>query len=255
MTFENKLVSIVIPAFNEERYIANVIKSIEDVTVSIRDFSFEVIVVDDGSTDNTSRIVSSFPDVRLLHKKNEGKGAAVQLGISNALGQFILIQDADLEYEVKDYKILLSALNENLGDGKVAIFGSRTIYANSHRPGKYKYRLKPVFGQKFGPWFGNVVLSVVVALLYRTWVSDTLTAYKLYSKEFFATNKIVSSGFEADHEITAKLLKQGFKIIEVPVAYSPRSVEEGKKIRTRDGFIALKVYLVERLKAQELEQS
>jgi glycosyltransferase involved in cell wall biosynthesis len=250
MTFEKKLVSIVIPAFNEERYIASVIKSIEDVTASIQDFFFEVIVVDDGSTDNTSRIVASLPNVRLFYKNNEGKGAAVQLGISNAVGQFILIQDADLEYEVEDYKILLSTLNESLGDGKVAIFGSRTIYTNSHRPGKYKYRLRPVSGQNFGPWIGNVILSLVVAMLYRTWISDTLTAYKLYSKEFFTNNRITSSGFEADHEITAKLLKQGFKIIEVPVSYSPRSVEEGKKIRARDGFMALKVFLFERLKAK-----
>jgi glycosyltransferase involved in cell wall biosynthesis len=249
MTFGKPLVSIVIPAYNEERYLANVINSIAEVTETIEDFLFEVLVVDDGSTDGTSGIASSFPHVRLVKQKNQGKGAAVQRGISAALGRFILIQDADLEYEVNDYKGLLNALKEHSMNRRVAVFGSRTIYEHGDKPGKYKYRFKPVLGQQLAPWIGNIVLSLVVALLYGRWVSDTLTAYKLYSREFFTSNKIVSSGFEADHEITAKLLKQGFRIIEVPVAYSPRSVEEGKKIRTRDGFIALKVYLFERFKA------
>jgi glycosyltransferase involved in cell wall biosynthesis len=248
MNHEKPLVSIVIPAYNEERYIANVIESIEEVTVAIEDFTFEVIVVDDGSTDRTAGIASTFPHVRLVQQKNEGKGAAVQHGITTALGRFILIQDADLEYQVKDYEALLNALKVHSGNGKLAVFGSRTIYENGHKSSKYKYRFKPVPGQQLGPWIGNIVLSIVVGLLYRRWVSDTLTAYKLYSKEFFTRNKIVSSGFEADHEITAKLLKQGYGIIEVPVSYSPRSVEEGKKIRTKDGFIALKVFISERFK-------
>jgi glycosyltransferase involved in cell wall biosynthesis len=208
-----------------------------------------VIFVDDGSTDRTSSIVSTFPNVKYFFQENRGKGSAVQFGISKAHGQFILVQDADLEYDVNDYKVLLAALDEESVRSKVAIFGSRTIYSKDGASKKYRYRFKPRSGQNLGPWLANIILSAVVAVFYGKWISDNLTAYKLYSKDFFTENEIVSCGFEADHEITAKLLRRGYRIIEVPVSYSPRSVEDGKKIRARDGFTALKVFLIERWKA------
>jgi glycosyltransferase involved in cell wall biosynthesis len=241
-------VSIVVPAYNEERFIGKVIESIEAVTQTIEDFLFEVIVVDDGSTDSTFSIVSSISYVRSFTQRNKGKGSAVQHGISKSMGEYILIQDADLEYDVKDYKELLSALRVSMDNDRVAIYGSRTIYKKSPDSGETRYRFKPIPGQSLGPWFANIVLSATVGLLYGRWISDTLTAYKLYRKSFFDINHIYSAGFEADHEITAKLLNQGFQIIEVPVAYSPRSIEEGKKIRPKDGIVALKVYLIERIR-------
>ncbi|KAB8028000.1 glycosyltransferase family 2 protein [Fluviispira multicolorata] len=229
-----KLLSIIIPAYNEERFIKKVIDSVIEVNIDSLGYKKEIIIVDDGSIDNTYNIISSYKDIILIRQKNLGKGAAVQKGLSIAKGEYFLIQDADLEYNPKDYIILLSKLNEN---PNAVIYGSRIlgcIRSNGFKflPGKHKM-------QSFGPWLANLVLSLWTFLLYGKWITDTLTAYKIYKTSIIKNLVIKTKGFETDHELTAKLIKMKIKIHEVPIQYFPRSKAEGKKIKLSDGFVAI----------------
>ena len=231
-----KLVSIVIPAYNEAAFIGDLLRAIAQVDTRALGFEKEVLVVNDGSTDSTESIARSFEKdgVRCFTQvPNQGKGRAVERGIRAAAGDYILIQDADLEYDPVDYLPLLAALQT----GADSIYGSRVlgqIRASgwSLTPGKNP-------AQGFGPWFAGVVLSLWTLLLYGRWISDTLTAYKLYPAKVLKAMKIETHGFETDHEITAKLIRGGYRIVEVPISYRPRSLAEGKKIKPRDGLIAV----------------
>ena len=231
-----KLVSIVIPAYNEAAFIGDLLRAIAQVNTRALGFEKEVLVVNDGSTDSTESIARSFEKdgVRCFTQvPNQGKGRAVERGIRAAAGDYILIQDADLEYDPVDYLPLLAALQT----GADSIYGSRVlgqIRASgwSLTPGKNP-------AQGFGPWLAGVVLSLWTLLLYGRWISDTLTAYKLYPAKVLKAMKIETHGFETDHEITAKLIRGGYRIVEVPISYRPRSLAEGKKIKPRDGLIAV----------------
>jgi glycosyltransferase involved in cell wall biosynthesis len=229
-----KKLSIVIPAFNEEKYIADVLKRVKEVDISRNGFEKDIIVVNDGSTDATASLVEKFEGVKLISKSNGGKGSAVQRGIQESSGDWLLIQDADLEYFPEDYVTLLEALDI---DKKTAVYGSRPMGQIRERgwkglPGKHP-------SQGFGAWLMNAILTLEVFVLYGKWITDNLTAYKLYPAQILKRHNFVTSGFEGDHEITALLIRSGIKIKEVPIRYSPRNVKEGKKIRMRDGFIAL----------------
>ncbi|HVP00728.1 MAG TPA: glycosyltransferase family 2 protein [Bryobacteraceae bacterium] len=228
-----KTVSIVIPAFNEEAFIGTLLEHVLRVDTESIGIAKEIVVVDDGSKDQTGAQVSRFPAVRLIVQQNQGKGRAVQRGIQEATGDCILVQDADLEYDPADYIPMLKALAQYGG----AVYGSRTLgqlreHGWSWTPGRHP-------GQSIGPWVANVLLTFWTFLLYGRWITDTLTGYKIYPREFFSKITVVTRGFEADHEITAKLIRKGIPIHEVPVSFRPRSVMEGKKIRARDGFIAV----------------
>ena len=231
-----KLLSIVIPAYNEAAYIGDLLQSIAQVDTRAMGFEKEVLVVNDGSTDSTEAIARSFEaaGVKCFNQApNQGKGRAVQRGIRAAAGDYILVQDADLEYDPRDYLPILAALQT----GADAIYGSRVMgqireSGWSLTPGKHP-------SQGLGPWLAGVVLSCWTLLLYGRWISDTLTAYKLYPAKILKTIELQTSGFETDHEITAKLIRAGLKIKEAPVSYRPRSREEGKKIKPRDGLIAI----------------
>ncbi len=228
-----KLLSIVIPAYNEAAYIGDLLESIAQVDTRPLGFDKEVLVVNDGSTDSTEAIARSFAGagVKCFNQApNQGKGRAVQRGIREAAGDYILVQDADLEYDPRDYLPILAALQT----GADAIYGSRVLgqIRVSGWSGKNP-------SQGFGPWLAGLALSVWTLLLYGKWISDTLTAYKLYPAKILKAMKLETSGFETDHEITAKLLRAGCKIAEVPISYRPRSREEGKKIKPRDGVIAI----------------
>jgi dolichol-phosphate mannosyltransferase len=231
-----KLVSIVIPAYNEAAFIGDLLRAIAQVDTRALGFEKEVLVVNDGSTDSTESIARSFEKdgVRCFTQvPNQGKGRAVERGIRAAAGDYILIQDADLEYDPVDYLPLLAALQT----GADSIYGSRVlgqIRASgwSLTPGKNP-------AQGFGPWLAGVVLSLWTLLLYGRWISDTLTAYKLYPAKVLKAMKIETHGFETDHEITAKLIRGGYRIVEMPISYRPRSLAEGKKIKPRDGLIAV----------------
>jgi dolichol-phosphate mannosyltransferase len=228
------VLSIVIPAYNEGAFIGTLIERILAVPVEDLGFEKELIVVNDGSRDNTEEIArdwaARFPQVHCFTQvPNQGKGKAVQRGIREATGDYILIQDADLEYEPRDYLKLLEAL-----DHADVVYGSRTLGRSRRQlfPGKHPQ-------QGAGPWFAGVLLTLWTALLYQRWITDTLTAYKLYPAAAVTAMQLRTSGFETDHEITAKLIRRGLRISEVPIEYHPRSSEEGKKIKASDGFIAV----------------
>jgi glycosyltransferase involved in cell wall biosynthesis len=228
--------SIVIPAYNEERFLGTLLDRIQAVDVASLGFEKEIIVVDDGSKDRTFAIASSRPGVRALKQvPNQGKGAAVQRGIRDASGDWVLVQDADLEYDPEDYRALLGAIP---AQGRAAIYGSRTqgqVLENGW--------LRPFPGrhprQGLGSWLAGVLLTGWTLLLYGRFITDTLTAYKLYPTDVIRGFTVRTCGFETDHELTAKLIRAGVRIIEVPIRFEPRSVAEGKKIRARDGFTAI----------------
>jgi len=240
-----KRLSIVIPAYNEAAYIGELLRSIAWVDTCALGFEKEILVVNDGSTDATEAIARSFESVGVkcfTQVPNQGKGRAVQRGIREASGDYILVQDADLEYDPADYLPLLKALET----GAASIYGSRVRGQSS----KFGWSLMPGKNpdQGVGPWIAGVVLSLWTLLLYGRWISDTLTAYKLYPAKVLKEMKLETSGFETDHEITAKLIRAGQSIAEVPISYRPRSHAEGKKIKPRDGLIAVWTLLKFRLK-------
>jgi glycosyltransferase involved in cell wall biosynthesis len=219
--------SIVIPAYNEERFLGTLLARIAGIDIASLGFEKEVIVVDDGSQDRTFEIASGRAGVRALRQvPNQGKGAAVQRGIRDATGDWVLVQDADLEYDPEDYRVLLSAIPS---EGRVAIYGSRT---QGEIPGKHPR-------QGVGSWVAGVLLTCWTFLIYGRFITDTLTAYKLYPMHVIRSFVVRTCGFESDHELTAKLIRSGVRIIEVPISFEPRSMAEGKKIRARDGFIAV----------------
>ena len=228
-------VSIIVPAYNEARYIEKLLHRILEIPTEMVGFQKEIIVVDDGSKDHTFEAAQRVQGISVYRQlPNQGKGRAVQFGISKATGDFVLVQDADLEYEPADY---LPMLTELAAGPKVSVYGSRVlgqIEMNGWRlfPGKHPQ-------QGLGPWIAGVVLSIWTFLLFGRWITDTLTAYKIYPRALFSQTKVQTAGFETDHELTARLIRLGYQIKEIPIQYHPRSREEGKKIRARDGLIAL----------------
>jgi len=238
--------SVIIPAYNEAAYIGDLLRSIARVDTRAVGFEKEVLVVNDGSTDATESIARSFESSGVkcfTQVPNQGKGKAVQRGIREAAGDYILVQDADLEYDPADYLPMLRALEK----GADCIYGSRVLgqFRKSGWTGKHP-------SQGLGPWLAGVILSAWTFLLYGRWISDTLTAYKLYPAQILKAMKLETSGFETDHEITAKLIRRGLKIVEVPISYHPRSEEEGKKIKPRDGVIAVWTLLKFRIRGDSI---
>jgi dolichol-phosphate mannosyltransferase len=223
-----KTLSIVIPAYNEERFIGTLLGQIRGVDLTPLGVAKQVIVVDDHSADRTSQIVAGFPEVILDRlPKNGGKGQAVRRGMALATGDYLIIQDADLEYDPQDYDPMMRALLEGRGD---VIYGSRYMTHGRHAR------------QSLAAYAGGRSLSLVGYLCTGTWLTDTVTALKLFPRELLPSLQLRTSGFELDHEITAKVLARGLRIVEVPVSYHPRTREEGKKIGLRDWFIGARTF-------------
>ena len=230
-------VSIVIPAYNEEAFIGKLLGVILKVDIASLGFDREILVVDNGSHDRTGEIARSFPEVRCLRiEVNRGKGEGVKYGIVQSTGDFILVQDADLEYDPNDYIPLLKPLLRS-HSGPVSVYGSRIL--GERKEGKGGFFAGKHKDKSLATYAANFFLSAWAYLLYGRWITDTLTGYKVYPAELLRKFSIQTYGFETDHELTAKLIRSGVRILEVPISYHPRTVEEGKKIRARDFFIAV----------------
>ena len=223
-----KLLSVVIPAYNEERFIGTLLDRIRLVDLAPLGYAMELIVVDDKSKDRTAEIVAAIPGVRLIRQEtNGGKGRAVRTGILAATGDLLIIQDADLEYDPQDYVPMLRALLDGKAD---IIYGSRYLGRGRHA------------NQSVAAYLGGRSLSLVAKLFTGRYLTDTVTAFKLFRREDLAALPLETTGFELDHEITARMLARGKTIAEVPIRYYPRSREEGKKIGVRDWFIGTRTF-------------
>jgi glycosyltransferase involved in cell wall biosynthesis len=223
-----KVLSVVIPAYNEERFIGTLLERIRAVDLAPLGYTRELIVVDDCSKDRTAAIVETQADARLIRQpKNAGKGAAVRAGLAAATGDVVIIQDADLEYDPQDHVKMLQVFVS--GRSKV-VYGSRYLGRGRHE------------NQTLAAYLGGRSLSVVGWVFTGAFLTDTVTALKMFPRELLLELKLETSGFELDHEITAKVSARGYKIIEVPISYFPRSKAEGKKIGLKDWFIAIRTF-------------
>jgi dolichol-phosphate mannosyltransferase len=223
------LLSIIIPVYNEEKTLEKIIKKISNVKLKIKK---EIILVDDGSIDKSRSILKKYSNKKgfkvILKKKNEGKGAAVITGLKVSKGNILLIQDADLEYEPKDYPKLLKPILEK--KTKV-VYGSRFKSKKGHlKDDKITYDLHS---------FGNKFLSNFTNFLYNSKLTDMETCYKVFTREVYNKLNLKSKRFELEPEITSKIFKKGFKITEVPINYYSRGFKEGKKITIIDGLKAV----------------
>ncbi|MBA3723321.1 MAG: glycosyltransferase family 2 protein [Candidatus Levybacteria bacterium] len=225
--------SIIIPVYNEEKTVAQLIKKVRAVRLPVE--KKEIIIVNDGSSDGTalvlSKIKSNDKDFKIIHHKiNQGKGAAVRTGIKKATCEYIIIQDADLEYDPTDItKLLIPVLEGNA----IVVYGTRL----NRLPDFSRDERSALF---FLHYLGNRMLSLTTSLLYMNWLTDMECCYKLFPKKALNGMTLHARGFELEPEITAKLLKKGFKIAEVSISTNPRGYNEGKKLDTiKDGSKAI----------------
>jgi len=218
-----RTLTVLMPVFNEQATLAEIIRRVRQVDVGL---TLELIVVDDGSSDGTNKILRTLEDstVRVIaHEKNQGKGAALRTGLAHANGDIVVIQDADLEYDPEDWPALLAPI----------LKGKASVVYGSRFTGQRKNML-PLH------WAGNRLLSLVTNVLYSSTLSDMETCYKAFDRRVLKDLTVVSNRFDFEPEITAKVLRRGYRIYEVPISYAGREFDEGKKITWRDGVGALK---------------
>ncbi len=214
--------SVIVPVFNERNTVAEIVRQMRAVDLPVER---EIVIVDDGSDDGTRAVLAQLADSTvhvILHDHNRGKGAAIRTGLAQVTGDLVLIQDADLEYSPEDWPKLLAPIFN--GRARV-VYGSR--FTGERR------------NMLFLHWVGNRFLSLVTNVLYNTTLSDMETCYKLFDRELIRDIRLRSDRFDFEPEITAKLLRRGVRIYEVPISYTGREFDEGKKITWRDGMVAL----------------
>ena len=222
--------SVVIPVYNEVNNIAEILRRVQATNLPT-----EIIVVDDGSQDGTRAILQQLNGngkVRvILHERNQGKGAAVVTGMQAAQGDILLIQDADLEYDPRDYPTLLQPIQEGVAE---VVYGSRFLGA-PHRVAMFWHMV------------ANKLLTLMTNMLYNTILTDMETGYKVFRREVIQGMKIRSKRFNFEPEFTAKVLKRKYRIFEVPISFNPRDYSQGKKIKLKDAFEAVWALLKYRL--------
>ncbi|OQB71738.1 MAG: Undecaprenyl-phosphate mannosyltransferase [candidate division TA06 bacterium ADurb.Bin131] len=215
--------SVIVPVYNEKNTIEVIIQKL--LTVPINK---EIIIVDDGSTDGTSQILKKisqqkFPLIKVIFQpKNIGKGYAIRRAINEITGDVVVIQDADLEYEPMDYLRMIEPIEQGRAD---VVYGSRILGKNQT--------------SSFSFYVGGRILSFFTNLLYGTSITDEPTCYKMFKSDILKGIKLNCKGFEFCPEVTAKIAKKKIRIYEVPIRYTPRKIREGKKIRWKDGVIAI----------------
>jgi glycosyltransferase involved in cell wall biosynthesis len=214
--------SVVIPVYNEVENIGEILKRVQSTGLAT-----EIIIVDDGSQDgsrDTLKNIDGKENVRvILHERNQGKGAAVMSGLRAAQGDILLIQDADLEYDPRDYNVLLQPIQEGKAD---VVYGSRFLGA-PHRVTMFWHLM------------ANRLLTFMTNILYNTILTDMETGYKVFRREVIENIKIRAKRFDFEPEFTAKVLKHNYRIFEVPISFNPRDYSQGKKIGMKDAFEAV----------------
>jgi len=214
--------SVIIPVFNEARTIQEIIHRVQ--ATGLAD---EILAIDDGSTDGSRDLLAKLDgngNLKVIyHERNQGKGKAVRTGIQNATGDLIIIQDADLEYDPREYPNLLKPIQEGIAD---VVYGSRFLGAGR----------RPVL---FWNMVANRILTLVTNVLYNNILTDMETGYKLFRRQVVEDMTLHARGFEFEPEFTAKVLKSRARLYEVPITFNPRDYSEGKKIKIGDAFIAM----------------
>tara|TARA_B100000989_G_C19409144_1_gene413541 strand:- start:125 stop:826 length:702 start_codon:yes stop_codon:yes gene_type:complete len=231
------MLSIIVPCYNEQETIRQIINKILIQDISI---SKEIIIVDDFSNDNTQKLLTEYKNntsIKIFrHESNKGKGAAIKTAKKYATGQLIIIQDADLEYNPKDYKNLIEPIIKN--KFKV-VYGSRVLNQKRYNAKGFTSKLRV---------FGNHALTIISNVLNNQNLTDAHTCYKVFHKEVFDKINLQEDDFSFCPEVTTKISKLGYKIKELPISYEGRSISQGKKIRFFDAFKALKTLIKYRLK-------